>query len=123
MKYDLFSNSLIDLTRIPQITGIREQFGSFSNLLGANERGTVQNYYERPKFLCGYFASVETQIADQVYSAVRILNGENPKDMPVETHQKDYYMDSVLAIFVFAVLAPFAIFNFINTKSFKEGEL
>ena len=93
VKYDLFSNSLIDLTRIPQITGIREQFGSFSNLLGANERGTVQNYYERPKFLCGYFASVETQIADQVYSAVRILNGENPKDMPVETHQKDYYMD------------------------------
>ena len=93
VKYDLFSNSLIDLTRIPQITGIREQFGSFSNLLGANERETVQNYYERPKFLCGYFASVETQIADQVYSAVRILNGENPKDMPVETHQKDYYMD------------------------------
>ena len=36
---------------------------------------------------------METQIADQVYSAVRILNGENPKDMPVETHQKDYYMD------------------------------
>ena len=93
VKYDLFSNSLIDLTRIPQITGIREQFGSFSNLLGADERETVQNYYERPKFLCGYFASVETQIADQVYSAVRILNGENPKDMPVETHQKDYYMD------------------------------
>lgn len=93
VKYDLFSNSLIDLTRIPQITGIREQFGSFSNLLGANERETVQNYYERPKFLCGYFASVETQIADQVYSAVRILNGANPKDMPVETHQKDYYMD------------------------------
>lgn len=93
VKYDLFSNSLIDLTRIPQITGIREQFGSFSNLLGANEREIVQNYYERPKFLCGYFASVETQIADQVYSAVRILNGENPKDMPVETHQKDYYMD------------------------------
>ena len=93
VKYDLFSNSLIDLTRIPQITGIREQFGSFSNLLGADERESVQNYYERPKFLCGYFASVETQIADQVYSAVRILNGENPKDMPVETHQKDYYMD------------------------------
>ena len=93
VKYDLFSNSLIDLTRIPQITVIREQCCSFSNLLGANERGTVQNYYERPKFLCGYFASVETQIADQVYSAVRILNGENPKDMPVETHQKDYYMD------------------------------
>ena len=93
VKYDLFSNSLIDLTRIPQITGIREQFGSFSNLLGANERGTEENYYERPKFLCGYFTSVETQITDQVHSAIRILNGENPRDMPVETHQKEYYMD------------------------------
>ena len=93
MKYDLFSNSLIDLTRIPQITGIREQFGSFSNLLGANERGTEENYYERPKFLCGYFTSVETQITDQVHSAIRILNGEKPRDMPVETHQKEYYMD------------------------------
>ena len=41
----------------------------------------------------------------------------------ISTTQKDYYMGSVLAIFVFAVLAPFAIFNFINTKSFKEGEL
>ena len=93
VKYDLFSNSLIDLTRIPQITGIREQFGSFSNLLGANEKETGENYYERPKFLCGYFTSVETQIIDQVHSAIRILNGENPKDIPVETHQKDYYMD------------------------------
>ena len=37
VKYDLFSNSLIDLTHEPQITAIREQFGSFSNLLGANE--------------------------------------------------------------------------------------
>ena len=93
VKYDLFSNSLIDLTRIPQITAIREQFGSFSNLLGANEFEAGENYYERPKFLCGYFTSVETQITDQVHSAIRILNGENPRDMPLETHQKDYYMD------------------------------
>ncbi len=94
VKYDLFSNSLIDLTREPQLTAIREQFGSFSNLLGANERGVgLNNEYEHPKFLCGYFTSVETQIADQVHSAIRILHGENPRNIPVETHQKDYYMD------------------------------
>lgn len=94
VKYDLFSNSLIDLTREPQLTAIREQFGSFSNLLGADESGMeLNNEYERPKFLGGYFASVETQIVDQVHSAIRILQGENPKDIPVETHQKDYYMD------------------------------
>ena len=93
VKYDLFSNSLIDLTREPQITAIREQFGSFSNLLGANEKETLLNEYERPKFLCGYFASIETQIVDQVHSAIRIMQGERPMDIPVETHQKDYYMD------------------------------
>ena len=93
VKYDLFSNSLIDLTRIPQITGIREQFGSFSNLMGANESAIVESEYERPKFLCGYFTGIETQITDQVHYAVRILNGEQPKDISVETHQKGYYMD------------------------------
>lgn len=98
VKYDLFSNSLIDITRVPQITGISEQFGSFSNLLGNDESGvdrtaSQQNEYERPKFLCGYFASVETQIADQVHTAARILAGENPRSIPRETHQKDYYMD------------------------------
>jgi len=93
VKYDLFSNSLIDLTREPQITAIREQFGSFSNLLGANEMESTLNEYERPKFLCGYFASVETQIEDQVHSAIRIMQGERPADIPVETHQKNYYMD------------------------------
>ena len=93
VKYDLFSNSLIDLTRTPQITCIREQFGSFSNLLGVNETDVGESEYERPKFLCGYFASIETQITDQVHSAIRILNGEDPRDISVETHQKDYYMD------------------------------
>ena len=93
VKYDLFSNSLIDLTRIPQITCIREQFGSFSNLLGANETDAGESEYERPKFLCGYFTSIETQITDQVHYAIRILNGEDPREISVETHQKDYYMD------------------------------
>lgn len=35
----------------------------------------------------------------------------------------NYKNASVLAMVVFIVLAPFAIFNFRNTKSFKEGEL
>lgn len=37
--------------------------------------------------------------------------------------QMKYNYGAVLAILVFVVLAPFAIFNFMNTKSFKEGEL
>lgn len=34
-----------------------------------------------------------------------------------------YNYASALAVLVFLVLAPFAIFNFVNTKSFKEGAL
>lgn len=34
-----------------------------------------------------------------------------------------YNYASVLAVVIFVVLAPFAIFSFRNTKSFKEGEL
>lgn len=37
--------------------------------------------------------------------------------------QMRYNYGSVLAILVFLVLAPFAIANFMRTKSFKEGEL
>jgi arabinogalactan oligomer/maltooligosaccharide transport system permease protein len=35
----------------------------------------------------------------------------------------DYKYASVLAVMIFAVLAPFAIFNFRRTKSFKEGRV
>ena len=34
-----------------------------------------------------------------------------------------YNMASVLAVMIFVLLAPFAIFNFRRTKAFKEGEL
>ena len=34
-----------------------------------------------------------------------------------------YHYASVLAIMIFVVMAPFAIFNFMRTKSFREGEL
>jgi arabinogalactan oligomer/maltooligosaccharide transport system permease protein len=34
-----------------------------------------------------------------------------------------YNYASVLAIMIFVILAPFAIFNFRRTKSYKEGEL
>lgn len=36
---------------------------------------------------------------------------------------QQYNMASVIAILIFVVLVPFALFNFTRTKSFKEGEL
>ncbi|MCR5003599.1 MAG: HAMP domain-containing histidine kinase [Bacteroidales bacterium] len=77
VKFDLFSNSLIDRSGRPQFTAIREQFASQS----------------QKRILGGYFSSTETQIADQVSYLARILNGEKPSDIPRGVHMKDYYMD------------------------------
>lgn len=38
-------------------------------------------------------------------------------------NQRQYHNASVLAIMIFLVIAPFAIYNFRRTKSYKEGEL
>lgn len=38
-------------------------------------------------------------------------------------NKQNYSMASVLAVIIFLVLAPFAIFNFRRTKSYKEGEV
>ena len=50
VKYDIFSNSLIDRTGRPQFTCIREQFNNPKDVI----------------FLGGYFTSTETQVKDQV---------------------------------------------------------
>ena len=34
-----------------------------------------------------------------------------------------YQMASVLSILVFIVLVPFALYNFMRTKAFKDGEV
>lgn len=76
VKYDIHSNTIIDRTRHPQFTCIREQFNT-----------------ERVRFLGGYFASTETQVEDQVEYAVRILRGEHPKSLSILSHHADYYLD------------------------------
>lgn len=77
VKYDIYSNNIIDRTRTPQFTCIREQFNNPNNI----------------RFLCGYFTSTETQVVDQVSCAARILRGENPRAIPISIHLSDYYMD------------------------------
>lgn len=77
VKYDIFSNSIIDRSRKPQFTCIREQFDNPS----------------RVRFLAGYFTSTRTQIEDQVYYASRIIKGEDPRSLPPSIHHNDYYMD------------------------------
>ncbi len=77
VKYDIFSNSLIYYSGMPQFTCIREQF----------------NVPNKNLFLCGYFTGTETQVKDQVEYAARILHGEEARTLPIALHACDYYMD------------------------------
>lgn len=77
VKWDIFSNSLVSCTNRPQFTAIREGFSMSS----------------KPQFLCGYFTSTETQVKDQVGYAAQILNGQEPRMLPIGMHGCDYYMD------------------------------
>lgn len=77
VKWDIFSNSLVNCTNRPQFTAIREGFSMSS----------------KPQFLCGYFTSTETQVKDQVGYAAQILNGQEPRMLPIGMHGCDYYMD------------------------------
>lgn len=77
VKYDIFSNSIIDKTALPQFTCIRQQF----------------NNPERMNILGGYFTSTETQVKDQVEYAVKILKGTSPRSLPIAVHESDYYLD------------------------------
>ena len=77
VKYDIFSNSIIDKTRMPQFTCIRQQFNDPQHL----------------KILGGYFTSTETQVKDQVSYAAQILRGTSPQLLPIGIHESGYYMD------------------------------
>ena len=91
VKYDIFSNEKIDTEKKPRLTAIRERF----NVEGRQYESTIRSDvgYTGPQFLGGYFASVETQIQDQLHYAISIMEGSNPQFMPVISHQKGYYLD------------------------------
>lgn len=101
VKYDIYSNSLMDRSGRPQFTCIREQFGN----------------PDKPMFLCGYFTGTETQVEDQVRYAARILGGDAPRSLPIGMHGCDYFMDwaAVRQVFPYvpysAYTAKFKIVN------------
>lgn len=77
VKYDLFSNIYINGTSDPQISAIREQFGS-------GDHSTI---------LCGYFTGTDIQITDMVNCACKIVEGTPVEILSVRRHDKKYYMD------------------------------
>ena len=76
VKYDLFSNFLIESSGEPQFTAIHEQFGDSDHL-----------------FLCGYFTGLDLQIRDQAKCTAKILSGFPVESMTIRLHKKKYYMD------------------------------
>ena len=77
VKYDIYSNALIDFTPKPQFTCIRAQF----------------NNSKKIRFLGGFFTSTEVQIKDQVDYASRILKGTSPTALNTTVHMSDFYLD------------------------------
>lgn len=77
VKNDLFSNVLLEQTRYPQFTCIRDNF----------------NNPQRTRFAGGYFTSVEIQINDQVRYASLIMQGTAPQHIPIGTHLQEYVLD------------------------------
>lgn len=77
VKYDLYSNTVIDNSGRPQFTTIRRGFGDGS-----------------ARFLAGYFASNESighELADYAFKIIH--DGRLPISLPVNIHSKNFYMD------------------------------
>ena len=77
VKYDIYSNSLLDYAKVPQFTCIRAQFNNPKEL----------------KILGGFFTSTEVQIKDQVDYASRILKGTSPSSLNPTVHMSDFHLD------------------------------
>lgn len=76
LRWSTTSNTFIDRSEAPQFTAVNELFGS-----------------KHPRFLAGYFTSLETQIQDEVHYAAEILRGTSLSLLPLTEHKKGYYMD------------------------------
>ena len=78
VKYDVYSNTLQDRSGKPMFTCIREQF----------------NNPEDIRVIGGYFTDLRTQIYEQAqYVAAILEDGQQPDQMPVSIHDKEYLID------------------------------
>ena len=60
---------------VPSLTAINEAFGFGEKLLG------------------GYITSLPIQVEEEVKTAVRILHGASPSDIPIVESRKEYVVD------------------------------
>ena len=76
MKSDGFSNAMLNFTNKEQFTATYHYFGT--------DKGT---------FLAGYFSPMKYQAADGVATAIRILRGEKPANIPLHNSRKGHFID------------------------------
>lgn len=48
---------------------------------------------QKEKLLGGYLTMLDTQVEEEVETAVRLLNGENISKLPIRESRKDYVVD------------------------------
>ena len=76
MKSDGFSNAMLNFTNKEQFTATYHYFGTDKGI-----------------FLAGYFSPMKYQAADGVATAIRILRGEKPANIPLHNSRKGHFID------------------------------
>lgn len=124
------------------MTSIREEIFEAARIDGAS-RWQIFKSITLPSVLYQTMPLIIMSFAHNInnFGAIFFLTGGNPQvadstvtfakgtDIVVTwiynltVNMQQYHYAAVLAICIFVVLAPFAIFNFRQTKSFKEGEM
>lgn len=75
LKRDFTTINIGSICVSPSLTAINEAFGYGEKLLG------------------GYMTTLPIQVEEEVKTAVRILNGERPQDIPISESRKEYVVD------------------------------
>lgn len=75
-KTDGFSNTMLNFTNKEQFTATYHYFGT-----------------DKGGFVAGYFSPMKYQAADGVATAIRILRGEKPGDIPIRNSRKGHFID------------------------------
>lgn len=76
MKSDGFTNAMLNFTNKEQFTATYHFFGT-----------------DKGRFMAGYFSPMKYQAADGVATAIRILRGTKPADIPIHNSRKGHFID------------------------------
>lgn len=76
VKKDMYSDNIASKTNSPEFTCVKADFGDGNG-----------------RYMAGYFASYKTVAHDCAASAIEIFRGKTPKELPMQEHHKQKFMD------------------------------